>query len=81
MKLSQVNPELRRTFWTMPTTPVSNPLVLRLIRLLMPLIPDARTPEGMMLEKTRAPPALRGSSPLRAAAPAPRCCGSTVAAS
>jgi acetyl esterase/lipase len=51
MKLSQVNPELRRTFWTMPTTPVSNPLVLRLIRLLMPLIPDARTPEGMTLEK------------------------------
>lgn len=36
MKLSQVNAGLRRAYWTVRATPVSDPLVLRLIRLLLP---------------------------------------------
>jgi acetyl esterase/lipase len=51
MKLSQVDPELRRAYWTMRTTPVSNPVLLKLARRLTVLIPDGKAPEGMTLEK------------------------------
>jgi acetyl esterase/lipase len=53
MKLSEVNPELRRAYWFMRTTPASSPALLRLTRRLPPLIPDGRVPEGMTLEKVR----------------------------
>ena len=51
MKLSQVDPELRRSYRTMRTTPVGNPLLLKLTRYLLPLIPDGKAPDGMTLEK------------------------------
>jgi acetyl esterase/lipase len=53
VKLSQVNPELRRAYRFMRTTPVSNPLLLRLMQRLTPLMPDAKAPEGATLEKVR----------------------------
>jgi acetyl esterase/lipase len=51
MKLSQVNPELRRAYRTMPTPSVGNPLLLKLTRRLLTLIPDGKAPAGMTLEK------------------------------
>ncbi|WP_454857196.1 alpha/beta hydrolase [Promicromonospora soli] len=51
MKLSEVNPELRHAYRITRQVPVGNPLLLELMRRLMRLMPDAKAPGGLTLEK------------------------------
>jgi acetyl esterase/lipase len=45
-----VNPELRKTFRFIPRAPVGNRWFLKLSRVVMPLIPTAKVPEGITRE-------------------------------
>ncbi|MFD6141581.1 alpha/beta hydrolase [Promicromonospora sp. NPDC060271] len=51
MNLSAVDPQLRQGYRIMRQAPVGNPLLLKLANRLMGLLPDAKAPEGMTLEK------------------------------
>ena len=74
-----VNPELRKSYRFVPAVPVGNRMVLRALRVMMPLAPKAKVPDDVRLEVVAfGHTGARGVHPDRQRCPVRPCCGSMV---